>query len=425
MTPSLSTAPHSSANPLAWVQITTTQTIVLLFLVVGASWEQLRNYVTGIDSPVTGFREFNGTLLGANPTSLVLFLGPEFDHVDRSISLGLSQLIAHFTSLTRVEIRIHESVWSQELADQLTPLPASVKDATFSVSDFHSSGFELFRVQFNASARPFTTSFTASFLGLSLIMEGYLSDFPFMFALPRRLAKITFGASCTARIQVNRERVLHFEISGKMGDVQSIMEALARIGREFQYTIHLLSISVPMLHRQDEFNIFLSALPTHAPSLQILMVQINALHRDETAQWMDGLRNLINVRGLTRVDIVHPRPLPLLDGDIAWLLAAWRNAEYISLNPKPSSSMVLNPGQPSLTRNALKGVAVHAPVSLKHLGLYLDAERISVLGSGNIRPQVGVRSVELGVARAGSAQRSRDVVNMARRLFPNAEVVLA
>jgi hypothetical protein len=245
-----------------------------------------------------------------------------------------------------------------------------------------------------------------------------------MLALPRQLAKLTFTGSCTVRIQVNRQRILALEIHG--GGVQSILGALVHADKKSQYTINSLRISIPMLHHRDEFNNFLASLHTQTPRLRILIIQIDALHPEETAQWTNGIRNLVHIRELTRVDIVHPLPLPLLDGDVGRLLISWRNAEYISLNPKPSHSHsgVLSPGQLYLTRNALKGVAAHAPMSLTHLGLYLDAERISVFGSGNVRAQVGIRKVELGVAKVGSVQRTREVVAMARRLFPNAEVVL-
>ncbi|KAE9392887.1 hypothetical protein BT96DRAFT_257677 [Gymnopus androsaceus JB14] len=120
---------------------------------------------------------------------------------------------------------------------------------------------------------PFTASLTASFFGLDLNMKGYLSDFPIMSDVLRRLGTVRLHANCIALVQFDRQRLLRLEVSGRVGDVQSIVGALERVTRKSQYIIHSLFISVPMLFRREEFSNFLSALSTQAPDLQNLTIK--------------------------------------------------------------------------------------------------------------------------------------------------------
>lgn len=393
---------------------------VTLVIVLGTSWEELQDYAVGIDpQTMTELRNFDGTFALGNPTSFTLVLAPDFEFIDRSVNLELSDLIPRLISLSNVQVRIHESAWSKDLADHLIPLPSSVRNVTLTVSDLRPGGCVLFCAQFNADAVSFTTSLVASFLGLDLVMNGYLSDLPFMFNMLRRLGRVKLNSNTAALIQFSRHCSLYLRMSGGIGD---IMGVLGCITRNTQRTIHSLSATAPMLHEREEFSNFLSALSTQAPDLQNLTIRIDALHQKETGYWMEGVQKLVHLCRLTHVDIVHPRPLPLLDTEFGELIRSWQNAEYISLNPKPSQPMTLTLGQASLTRNALKAAA-HAPPSLRYLGLDIVGRRIPVYGSRNARPQYSVTVVEVGVTRSGSIQRTREVVAVAKKMFPNAQVV--
>ncbi|KIK57102.1 hypothetical protein GYMLUDRAFT_773955 [Collybiopsis luxurians FD-317 M1] len=413
-------------NPLCDVWIALIENTLLL--VLGASRSQLMAYFPRI--PAVLFFTYHGTLPSSNPTNLIILLGPGFYHISRSIQSSVPGLVARLPSLTTIDARIHESIWSKRFADHLSPLPSSIQKATISVSDFRVDGTELFRAAFDASASPFTTSFSATFPGLNIGFKGLLADLRFMLGLHRALAAVSFTGGSLVKVDIDNNRLMALDMSGRMSDAQKFLNVL-RVGTASRlislsfghqnrtYRSNSVSIAVRNLDTPDEFGRFLKEVVYAAPGLKSLNIHVAELSVNEATPWTDGIRALGDLRELVRVSITHPRPLMLLDADIARFLSSWTCAEHISLNPKPSHAFPHV--QRVLTTNALEGITQRFPHSLRYLGLYLNADEAPVVGFSGVTPQRGLAVLELGI-QSSNYQRAQEVVRMAQTLFPDARV---
>ncbi|KAJ3824139.1 hypothetical protein EV361DRAFT_868362 [Lentinula raphanica] len=374
------------------------------------------------------FRFYNGNFVPeVNPATLIIVLGPGLNSIPSSVLFDLSQLISRFTSLRDIEFRIHDSVWSRHLVEELPILPPTVKRTVLLVSNLLLDGPELVRITYDANAPRFTASLVAALIGLHLTVKGYgVTDLLFMLNVHSALAAVAFQARCEGRIEISKEHSVGLRMSGTMKDARTVLKATMKTARapEYahrQYTLTSFVVDVPQLYYRDEFRDCIDTMLSKAPGLQHLDISICSLGTNETDDWMEGLRLLVGFHDLIHVHIAHPRPLNLSDADLSHFLRSWRNAEHVSLNPKASAAMISR-SQVMFTTNALNVVAYEAPRSLRHLRLFVDADKVSVFGTRGFSPHVGVGNVELRLLTA-NPRSVRAVMRMAEGLFPNARVM--
>ncbi|KAJ3761779.1 hypothetical protein EV360DRAFT_79927 [Lentinula raphanica] len=371
------------------------------------------------------FRFYNGDLFPeVNPATLIIVLGPGLNSIPSSVLSDLSQLISRFTSLRDIEFRIHDSVWSRHLVEELPILPPTVKRTVLLVSNLLFNGPELVRITYDANAPRFTASLVAALIGLHLTMKGYgVRDLLFMLSVHSALAAVAFQARCEGRIEISKEHSVGLRMSGTMKDARTVLKATMKTARapEYahrQYTLTSFVVDVPQLYYRDEFRDCIDTMLSKAPGLQHLDISIRSLGTNETDDWMEGLRLLVGFHDLIHVHIAHPRPLNLSDADLSHFLRSWRNAEHVSLNPKA----MISRSQVMFTTNVLNVVAYEAPRSLRHLRLFVDADKVSVFGTRGFSPNIGVGNVELRLLTA-NPRSVRVVMRMAEGLFPNARVL--
>ncbi|KAJ3787243.1 hypothetical protein GGU10DRAFT_151151 [Lentinula aff. detonsa] len=405
-------------------------TLGTLIFVAGVPPQRLAEYLIGFNSQTMNeFSVLEGDFPPeVNPvvTTLIILLGPALNLISSSILSKLSQLIARFTFLVNIEIRIHESVWSRRLVGRLPIIPPSVKRAIVLVSNLLLDGPERVRVTYDANASPFTTSLTTALCGLHLTMKGHNLDLSFVFAVHNVLAAVDFPELCKAEIEISHKRSIYLRVSGSMRDARNVIRPIMVVAHipEFarrQYFLKSFIVDASKLHHQDEFRHCMLSVLSEAPRLQVLGINIGTVNASETYKWMDSVRVLGGFRELVHIKITHPRPLNLSDADVAYLLRSWRHAEHVSLNPRASGSLIAH-SQVLLTINALKVAAYQAPPSLRHLGLFVNADEVSVRGFRDIPPHYSAEKIELRLVTA-SAHRARAVTRLVEALFPSARVL--
>ncbi|KAJ3808381.1 hypothetical protein F5876DRAFT_78803 [Lentinula aff. lateritia] len=414
--------------PQSQTDIGYTYTLGTLILAAGVPPPQFADYLVGFNPHViSDFTLLVGPFpTEINPTTLFILLGPALNLVSSSLLSNLSQLLLHFTSLVNIEIRIHDSVWSRRLVDKLPIFPPSVKKAKVLVSNLLPNGPELIRVEYNANASPFATSFAATFYGMHISMKGHrASDLSFMLALHKALAAVDFQENCIVEIEISHGRSIFSRLSARLRDVRKVVECVISTTAtpEFAsrlYTVKSIVADVPMLHYRDDFKHFVHAVLSKTPRLQIIEINFRTVNSLETHEWMGSVRMLGGLRELIRIVIAHPRPLSLTDADVAHLLGSWPKVKHVSLNPKASGALITH-SQVLLTINALRIAAFQAPTSLRHLSLFLNADEDSVHGFRGLQPRYSVEKIELRLATL-STHPTRVATRMAETLFPNANI---
>jgi hypothetical protein len=136
--------------------------------------------------------------------------------------------------------------------------------------------------------------------------------------------------------------------------------------------MNMITVEAESLRFSTELGKTLGIVHHYCPRIEELNVSINGTTNAEGNDWVD-LSPLPRF-SLKVFTIKHPRPIPLTDEDIGRLLGAWRSAEFVSLNPRPTS----HPGysgrdrrSPFPTLDCLKAVAKEGR-KLRHFGICLD-----------------------------------------------------
>ena len=193
-----------------------------------------------------------------------------------------------------------------------------------------------------------------------------------------------------------------------LSDIAAILRAFAFPGVS---AIKKVKIEAGSLSGNTEMKDTLRIITQHCPRLEKLNICINGVNAAEESDWMD--LTLLRTLNLKVFLIKHPRPLPLTDNDVGVLLRAWRSAEFLSFNPRPTSP----PGYsefdeiPQLpTLNCLTSVAKEGR-SLHHFGIYLNP--LPPYYSNDRHSLLSLRELDLG---ASVVDRGFWV-----RLFPNAK----
>ncbi|KAJ7580210.1 hypothetical protein C8J56DRAFT_962535 [Mycena floridula] len=166
-----------------------------------------------------------------------------------------------------------------------------------------------------------------------------------------------------------------------MSHATAVVSAICGQGTRILSTI---DIDCPCLEREDDLE-KLSDVTTASKlsTLRHLKVNIRAVSPVETPAWSRNAEFFRRCKNLETFIIRHPRPIPFNDKDIGEFFAKMNKIKVLQLNPWPESAWDSQIALPTLEclEHARSQGRLEFTV-LTHLGIFLDATKGTVEGSG-------------------------------------------